>query len=327
MNVSFKSGKAIIPVGVSEFSVSGLSLPFPPANIIVQLRQPAADAPIVDAVITGECDENGFMVAFTATIEREGYVLDWTAFSDESIAPVVDTDTLAVSYNNLQSAIANYLGWDLSAITPFQRARIDDCIQSGVRQFYNPPAVEGADPNHVWSFLDLEGSIKTRAGQDRYILPSGIGAIAGSITCVEAKSQVVVTTADNLVKLSRKGYAGGKPLVAAVFAKAAFTGKGQAKELVLFPVPDKEYTLFFKASGDTGKLDPELKPLPMGGVEHAELIIESCLAIAEQRINDTRDIHTLAFERMLVAAQARDQRNRAHSFGQIGDQSATDWDL
>jgi hypothetical protein len=51
----------------------------------------------------------------------------------------------------------------------------------------------------------------------------------------------------------------------------------------------------------------------------AELITESCLAVAEQRANDEAGIHTDIFNRLLVSMIARDRKSGAQNYGMIGD--------
>lgn len=328
MGASFKCGSVVIPKGVSELAVEDISLPFEPAAVHIQVRQPAANAPLISGFLTGEADSLGFTVALSATTELDGYILSWTAFSEGSIAPAVDTDTLAVSYNDLQRQVATFLGWDLEAASTYQKQQIDDIIQSGLRQFYYPPAMEGVDSNHKWTFLKLQGSVTLLPGVSEYQLPDGFGRIVGQITVEGDAGKTVPTIPFGMMMnyLNFHEYA-GRPQYANVMAENAFGGKGQAKKLRIFPRPDKAYTITFAADSDTGKIDPDKKPFPLGGHQFSELIIESCLAIAEQRINDERGNHTAAFQSQLIAAIQRDYEQNASYYGAMGEPGAKDWDL
>jgi hypothetical protein len=92
---------------------------------------------------------------------------------------------------------------------------------------------------------------------------------------------------------------------------------GQRQELLLWPVPNLDYTLTYRYEAFTGRLSGQ-NPSPVGGMRHAELITESCLAIAEQRSNDTAGLHTDRFNRTLSASIAFDRRGGARFFGHMG---------
>lgn len=87
--------------------------------------------------------------------------------------------------------------------------------------------------------------------------------------------------------------------------------------MLLAPIPDTTYTLSFDADADTGRLSSELRPFPLGGSRFAELVVESCLAAAEQRANDEVGIHTQNFQRQLIAAIAKDRKTGAAVYGQM----------
>jgi hypothetical protein len=50
----------------------------------------------------------------------------------------------------------------------------------------------------------------------------------------------------------------------------------------------------------------------------SELYIESCLAVAEERMNDEAGLHTQRFQTLLLDAIARDRKNGARFYGPMG---------
>jgi len=58
-----------------------------------------------------------------------------------------------------------------------------------------------------------------------------------------------------------------------------------------------------------------ISPYLLGGMKYAELLTESCLAVAEQRANDEAGGHTAAFYRLLGDGIARDRKQGASYFG------------
>lgn len=61
--------------------------------------------------------------------------------------------TLAVDYDELRERIGPVLGYGRSGWTSDEASEIDDCLRSGLRQFYAPPPLSGQEIAHQWSFL------------------------------------------------------------------------------------------------------------------------------------------------------------------------------
>lgn len=96
-----------------------------------------------------------------------------------------------------------------------------------------------------------------------------------------------------------------RPQMVAVRPVAFVASTGQRWRAVFYPTPNALYRLRYRYRV---KLSMEVNGdlyLP-GGPEIAELCLESCLAIAEQRYKDMAGIHTQNFQRLLPAAIAND---------------------
>lgn len=225
-----------------------------------------------------------------------------------------EADTASVSYAELLAAVARYLGYDADSLTASQTAECDAAVQSGVRQFYYPPAIENGDPAHEWSFLRSEGTVTTTADEDTLALPDGFGSVVGDLHFPVAAHLPSVTMVGEaaMERLRRAGHPHGPPRH---FCQAwQSTGTAPA-QLLLWPCPDRAYTLSFRMEGDTGRLNATTRTRPLGGARHAELVTESCLAIAEQRSNDELGIHTKLFRELLASAIAQDKRFAAGNLG------------
>tara|TARA_R110002110_G_scaffold93689_1_gene243565 strand:- start:243 stop:605 length:363 start_codon:yes stop_codon:yes gene_type:complete len=74
---------------------------------------------------------------------------------------------------------------------------------------------------------------------------------------------------------------------------------------MLYPKPDKAYTLSYRYHALPNQLTAA-NPYPMGGAAHAETILESCLAVAESRMDNNAGIHAAAFQQRLAASIAFD---------------------
>lgn len=239
-----------------------------------------------------------------------------------------DPDTLGVDYGELVTAVATFLGYDPSNLTDGQKEQIDGYVQSGVRNFYYPPkTAEGIDENFEWSFIRRQMCVLAPTGIDACHLPHDFGRIAGQIEVSDdiGPTVPIVPFADIMHMRTRDAI--GRPRFAAVVANRTTGSHGQTKSLHLYPRPDRDYLLKFVCDADTGKLDATDRPYPLGGAMFAELVMESCLAVAEQRANDDEGLHSRKFAELLVSMIARDRKSSAQSFGDIGDPEARGFDF
>lgn len=319
---NFVSGTYAIPAESSDLTLAGLAFGFTPVSVSVSVRLPAGTDDIVSAYLVGTPTDDGFSVAFSAPIPASGYLLDYTAFSDDGGVVPVDGESMSVSYGDLVREVAVFLGYDPESLTEYQRAQVDGFVQSGVRNFYYPPKMDGVDEHFEWSFIRQTGSVSVVAGVADYNLPDGFGRIAGQIAVLSDPGPTLpVIPYGDIVRMRQRGQT-ARPRFASVTSSQAFGSRGQMKQIHLFPTPDKDYTLTFVCDSDTGKIDATNRPYPLGGAMYSELIIESCLAVAEQRANDEEGLHTKKFNELLVSTIARDRKSSAQSFGDIGDPEA-----
>ena len=322
----FRCGVESVAQGSAELTFS-VDIGFVPESLHVQVRQPEADADLIDAKVIGTPTASGFTVALSSPATADGYLLDWTAFKSDG-GEIGGGDTLAVTYSDLAKSVAKFLGYDHANLTDEQKDEVDCIIQSGVRNFYYPPAMDGVDPNFEWSFLKMEGSVVTTPGVSEYLLPDGFNRFSGAIIIKDAENfpfrTAFVVPYGNVKSMLDNGHRTGVPHYAASLGVNQYGEKGQLRKLYLYPVPDAAYTLDFSADMDFGRLSDE-NPFPLGGAMYAELLRESCLAVAERDTNDEEGIHLAAFNRLIVSTIARDRKASAQNFGFIGVQDAPRW--
>lgn len=246
--------------------------------------------------------------------------------------------TLTLTYDDIAGDVGTYLGWgagvnnDEEPWTDQQEKLIKSFVKSGLRNFYFPPPVLGAEAGYNWSFLRPVATLTLPEGDSTLILPDDFGGIEGRIT-------VTTTTS---VSWSQVNFVG----VGQVYQKAAelpdTTGRpemcceeplkgtthqrGQRFQLRFWPTSDDDYTLKFTYYVNPNCLDGTF-PYAYGGVQHAETILESCLAVAEERMDDVANgVHSMKFKERLAASVALDQRNKPQTLGLNLDRSEAQWD-
>jgi hypothetical protein len=228
---------------------------------------------------------------------------------------------LSVSYFDLLSDVGSFLGYGPNSEnwSSAQLAEVDRYIQSGIRQFYYPPAAPGVEAGYEWSFLKPNTTLSTADADAAQDLPDDLGRIVGDLhyAAAERACPVVLTSEARINELLSASSDEGRPTHAAVRFKAGAGENGQRQEIVWFPIPDATYVLTYRYEAYHGKLT-QTKSYPLGGMRYSELITESCMSIAEQRANDEKGLHTQKFNELLVTAIAQDRRNGARSYGQMG---------
>jgi hypothetical protein len=240
--------------------------------------------------------------------------------------------TLNLTYVQLQGEIGLYSGFGRGAAlgdpTWSQQvsAMIESITHSGVRQFYYPPAIEGMDSAVDWSFLKPNASIDFANGTSIIPMPDDFAGFDGYITLVATESQVswpipLVSGARVRQQYAELPIAAGRPLIAGLeWLKGTTPVSSQRAQLIIFPVADQDYTLSFQYYLLPDCLTPAY-PYVYGGMAHAETVLESCLAIAEERFDDASGVHAQKFMERLVASVSLDRRNKAQTLGYNADRS------
>ncbi len=234
--------------------------------------------------------------------------------------------TLSLTYSDLLAEVGGFLGYgrDSDSWSDAETDEIDRYVQAGIRQFYYPPAAEGIDISHEWSFLNPFTTLVTVEDVATVDLPDDLGRVLGSFYYDESvyQSPIPVISEAQLMALRSRTTDTGAPQYAAVRYKSSDGSDGQHMEVIFWPTPDIVYTLTYKYEAFNGKLSED-NPYPLGGMRYAELITESCLAVAEQRANDEKGIHWDQFVRLLAAGVAMNRKQGVHCYGDMGDSGPT----
>jgi len=240
--------------------------------------------------------------------------------------------TLSLQVSDLQGEVGFFLGYGRGAPngealwTTLQLNAIQSIVKSGLRNFYFPPPVEGQESSYVWSFMKPRATSDFPAGAQFVPLPDDFGGFEGQITLQALTSQLwwpldIRNEGDVAQYYSETPTATGRPWMAALqWLKGTAGTQGQRAQLWLFPKADTDYTLGFQYYLLPDYLDGSF-PFPYGGMQHAETILESCLAVAEQRLDDATSVHTMKFNERLMASISADRVNKPQLGGYNADRS------
>lgn len=240
--------------------------------------------------------------------------------------------TLQLKFSDFTGQVGLFLGYGMGSAngdTAWNTQTtniINGIVASGIRQFYFPPAPEGEGSSYDWSFLKPVALIDFPLGSKIALLPDDFGGFEGEITLSSNQSQVwwpikLVGIGQINKEYSALPAATGRPLLACLEPlKGTSINKSQRFQLVLWPLADQDYTLQFQYY-----LLPDMltgnAPYCYGGAAHAETILESCLAIAEQRLDDASSVHSMKFNERLVASISIDRKSKPQNLGRNMDRS------
>ncbi len=230
--------------------------------------------------------------------------------------------TLSLTFTDMKGAVGEFLnyGYDSTNWSTNQAAQIERLVQAGYRQFLYPPATEGIAPGYEWSFLKPVTTITTVDEDQDQDLPDDFGRlIQGFVFAVDEQTPTIIADVGEakIRELRQRFDESGCPRVAAVRIKAGTGSAGQRREVMWYPEPDDAYVLSYRYEAYTGKLTAAL-PYPLGGMEHGQVILMSCLAAAEAIREDTRGVHWDNFVRNLIPSILRDKRQGTKFYGEVG---------
>jgi len=230
--------------------------------------------------------------------------------------------SLSVGVADLRAEVGFFLGYGRTADnwSAAQLAEINSVVQSGVRRVYYPPAIDASTLGYEWSWLRPTTTLDIESDTADYDLPDDFGRLVGCFhyPAEEYRTSIVHVPISRILADRAASSLTGAPVKCATRFKSSDGSAGQRQEVLFFPEPDSDWTLSYEYEAYNGALTDDY-PYPLGGMQLAELYTESCLAVAEQRLDDEAGgNHMRAYELLLLDAVARDRKRGPKSYGQMG---------
>lgn len=231
---------------------------------------------------------------------------------------------LELTYLDFRSEVGRYLGYKRpdsidespSNWTDEQLEDVNRLVQSAYRQFLYPPPIQDEKVPHEWSFLKPTAITGTTASQAYIDLQSDFGGVIWGVALDDTtvgNKQIKVITEPELREIDEGSE--GSPKYAALAPQTTTGSASQSWRLLLYPNPGTTiYTIRYQYQRIPAELSVS-NPYAYGGAQHSETILQSCLAVAEQRYNDEQSIHQARFVEKLAASVALDRRSAASDAG------------
>lgn len=243
--------------------------------------------------------------------------------------------TLSIVWQEYEARVGSFLGWGRGAKygdspwTPQQQFEIDGIVSSALRQFYFPAPIDGETSSYNWSFLKPTSDLSLAQGGTTAPLPDDFGGMEGEAV-VSGTNAVAWFPLDFVGQPAIERQAAqyptttGRPLSLCVEPlRGQVPPNGQRFQVRVWPIADQDYTLRVQYYILPDYLSGSF-PYAYGGAEHTETILESCLAIAEERLDDMprgMGPHSLKFRERLIASVNMDRRKKPQLVGYNRDQS------
>jgi hypothetical protein len=201
---------------------------------------------------------------------------------------------------------------------------ISDCVSAGVIQVQGDAACTA---NAITFAVVADGT---------YGLPDGFAAIIDDPALAPAPNSAVgFAGAGRIAPRSaaylRQIYAGGStapvtgaPRYYAIVPRAFSPADGQRYDMLVWPTPGTHCQVAYRYRLEPGAMSAD-GDLPLGGPQHALTVLQAALAVAEQRHNDQRGIHTEQFERLMAFSIDLDAANKPHNLGDSGGGTEAVW--
>ncbi len=163
----------------------------------------------------------------------------------------------------------------------------------------------------------------TIATTGRYRLPSDFGQVIDGFSFDTSNSYNPIQQASpqRIRDLwSETAGSTGVPIYWAIQPVTYVTTTGQLWDLILYPIPQSDFTLYYRYRVNAAELSADAD-YPIGGPKHALTVQQAALAIAEGTRGDVNGPQMQKYKMMLQSSIARDNEDRPSNLGYCGDQS------
>jgi hypothetical protein len=152
--------------------------------------------------------------------------------------------TASLGYDDLRKEIGAYLGFGRTTASwsTGQADTIASCLQSGLRQFYTPPVLQGEMYAHEWSFLRPQATMTIWASVQENTSVTATGVAGASTTTITASVSTFVPSMVG-AEIEFNGLTGAYPIV-------SYTSPTVVVVDGLVPTPATARTFSIDASGD-----------------------------------------------------------------------------
>lgn len=202
--------------------------------------------------------------------------------------------SLQLTFSDVYSKVGEFLGWITpgGTLTGTDLANAKNVVHRGYRRFlYSVDLRTGK--GHIWSFMQEFKTLETVPNQWIYNLPADydrlvMGFIHESDSGYPPMARI---SPEMIYQMRAGGESSSYPHYYAIRPGRYVKEIGTTYEVIFFETPNSVYELNYSYSIRPPQLSATTD-LFLGGDFASEVILEHCLAVAEQEYDDTRGIHS-----------------------------------
>jgi len=229
--------------------------------------------------------------------------------------------TLALTFSDLYDRVSKFLGtYGSSGPSGTNLTEAKYIVNDAYAKFVSA---------REWTFLKPSLELTTMANQHIYELPEDFSSMLTNFQYDSDKGfpDIEELGIDKIQSLRSTNTWSRYPDVYALRPQKHDNAVGQRWEVVFYPTPDTTYTLHYRCRLFAPKLENDVD-IPIGGVEHAQLIRQMAIAEAELSKDKTMGPQAAEASRMLGVAITEDSTRSPHSLGYNGNgQTSNPWEV
>ena len=229
--------------------------------------------------------------------------------------------TLALTFNDLYDRVSQFLGtYGSSGPSGTNLTDAKQIVNDAYTKFITA---------REWTFLKPSATLVTLTNQHIYELPEDFSAMLTNMQYDAAKHYPDITECgiDKLQSYRATNTWSRYPDLFAIRPQKHDNTVGQRWEIVFYPTPDSSYTLHYRYRTLVDKLENDTD-IPVGGVEHAQLIRQMAIAEGELAKDKKLGPQSAVAAQMLGAAIKEDAARAPHVLGYNGvGHGDTAWEI
>jgi len=170
-----------------------------------------------------------------------------------------------------------------------------------------------------WTFLRKYTTLSIQSGTWRYELPDSFGGMRTKFKFSNATGYPPVEerNEDYLMELRSIGENNSYPQYYALTAGDYHPETGQRKEVIFWPTPNADWTLFYSYQC-LPEMMSNTTDVPIGGPFVAEALLAACLAAAESEADEVQDVQEQKYQTLLQQAIYQDRNLEPRHLGPTG---------
>ena len=228
--------------------------------------------------------------------------------------------TLQLQFSEVYSKVSDFLGWG-SSPTGTDLTNAKNVVHRGYRRFLRPVDMRYGK-KHVWSFLEKHTVLNTKSGEWIYNLPPDFHSMRSPFKHEKDSGypELIPRTIAHLQQMRSGVESISYPYFYALKSGPYVKEIGSTHEVAFFETPNTNYRLQYSYIFKPPKLESDTDVF-VGGDLASEVVLEHCLAVAEQEYDEVIGIHTQLASSITQELIVNDESTIADSVGKNIDPS------